>query len=45
MSGYAKQRALERITALAGQCLDLATFWRETGEALEQAVPHYGGAC
>jgi DNA-binding CsgD family transcriptional regulator len=45
MSGYAKQRALERITALAGQCLDLATFWRETSEALEQAVPHYGGAC
>lgn len=45
MSGYAKQRALERIAALAGQCLDLATFWRETSEALEQAVPHYGGAC
>jgi DNA-binding CsgD family transcriptional regulator len=45
MSGYAKQRALERIAALAGQCLDLATFWRETSEALGQAVPHYGGAC
>lgn len=45
MSGYGKQRALERIAALAGQCLDLATFWRETSEALEQAVPHYGGAC
>ena len=45
MSGYAKQRALERITALAGQYLDLATFWRETSEALERAVPYYGGAC
>ncbi|HMQ29640.1 MAG TPA: helix-turn-helix transcriptional regulator [Chloroflexaceae bacterium] len=45
MSGYAKQRALERIAALAGQCLDLASFWRAAGEVLIQAVPHYGGAC
>jgi DNA-binding CsgD family transcriptional regulator len=45
MSGYAKQRALERITELAGQCLDLATFWRASTEALERVVPHYGGAC
>lgn len=44
-SGYAKQYALERIAALAGQCLDLVSFWRETNEVLAQAVPHYGGAC
>lgn len=45
MSGSTKQRALERITALSGQCLDLVGFWREAGEALMRAVPHFGGAC
>jgi DNA-binding CsgD family transcriptional regulator len=45
MSGYTKQRTLERIAALSGQCIDLVSFWHEAGEALARAVPHYGGAC
>jgi DNA-binding CsgD family transcriptional regulator len=45
MSAFIKQRALERITALSGQCLDLVGFWREAGEVLTRAVPHFGGAC
>jgi DNA-binding CsgD family transcriptional regulator len=45
MSGYAKQRAFERISALSGQCLDLASFWLEVDAALTPAIPHYGGAC
>jgi DNA-binding CsgD family transcriptional regulator len=45
MSGYTKQATLDRIAALAGQCLDLVSFWQEAGELLVRAVPHYGGAC
>ncbi len=45
MSGYVKQRARDKIVTLAGQCLDVATFWREAGEALTPAVPHYLGFC
>lgn len=45
MSGYVKQRAKDRIVTMTGQCLDLATFWREASEVLAQAVPHHLGAC
>jgi DNA-binding CsgD family transcriptional regulator len=45
MSGYAKQRAFERIRALATECLDLASFWLAVNEALASAVPHYGDPC
>jgi len=45
MSGYAKQRARDTIVQLAGQGLDLVTFWRESNEALARAVPHYLSPC
>jgi DNA-binding CsgD family transcriptional regulator len=45
MSGHPKQRARERIIALAGQCLDLVTFWREVEEVLAPAVPRHYGFC
>lgn len=45
MSGYAKERGRERIGALAGRAMDLATFWHECTEALTPAVPHYLSPC
>lgn len=45
MSGYAKQRASERIATLTRQGLDLVTLWRESTEALTAAVPHYQAPC
>jgi len=40
-----KERAAERIARLAGQGLDLVTFWQESREALAAAVPHYLAPC
>jgi DNA-binding CsgD family transcriptional regulator len=45
MSGYAKQRARERIVALAGQGLDLVTFWHAATEVLAPAVPFHLTPC
>lgn len=45
MGWYAKERAAERIAALAGQGLDLPTFWRESTDSLATAVPHYMSPC
>lgn len=45
MSDYAKQRARTRISWLAGQGLDLVSFWRDANEALARAVPHYLRPC
>ena len=45
MGWYAKERAAERIARLAGQSLDLVTFWQESREALAAAVPHYLAPC
>ena len=45
MSGYATQRARDKIVRLAGQGLDLVTFWRESSEAVARAVPHYMTPC
>lgn len=45
MGGYVKERAQERIAQLAGQGMDLVTFWRECTEAITPAVPHYLGPC
>jgi len=45
MASYARERAHERIAALAGRGLDLVSLWRETGEIIEPVVPHYMGAC
>ena len=42
---YAKERARERIAGLAGEGLDLATFWRESSAAVATAVPHYLAPC
>ena len=45
MSDYLKQRARDKIIGLAGQGLDLLTFWRDTNEALARAVPHFMSPC
>jgi len=45
MSAYARERAHDRIAALAGQGLDLVSFWREATEVLDPVVPHFGGPC
>lgn len=45
MGWYAKERASERIARPAGQGLDLATFWRESTDAVATAVPHYLTPC
>jgi len=42
---YAKERARERIARLAGQGLDLVTFWRESSDVVATAVPHYMSPC
>ena len=45
MKSYAHSRAHERIAALAGEGLDLPTFWRESTEILGRVVPHYMSPC
>jgi DNA-binding CsgD family transcriptional regulator len=45
MTAYARERALDRIVALAGQGLDLVSLWRESTEVIEPVVPHYMGPC
>ncbi|MEO6578935.1 MAG: LuxR C-terminal-related transcriptional regulator [Candidatus Limnocylindria bacterium] len=45
MGWYASERAHERIARLAGQGLDLVTFWRECSAAIARAVPHYLAPC
>jgi DNA-binding CsgD family transcriptional regulator len=45
MNGYTNQRTRDKIVWLAGQGLDLVTFWREANEALTRAVPHYISPC
>jgi DNA-binding CsgD family transcriptional regulator len=45
MNGYGKQRAKDKIVRLAGQSLDLVTFWQEANKALARAVPHYMSPC
>ena len=45
MSGYAKQRASDRIATLTRQGLDLVTLWRESSEILRDAVPYYQAPC
>jgi DNA-binding CsgD family transcriptional regulator len=45
MSSYATERAHDRIGALAGQGLDLVTFWQEATEIIAPVVPHYMGPC
>jgi DNA-binding CsgD family transcriptional regulator len=45
MGADAKQRARDRIARLAGQGLDLVSFWRAATEAVAGAVPHYWAPC
>ncbi len=45
MGWYAKERARERIARLAGEGLDLVTFWSEARDALAPAVPYYLTPC
>jgi DNA-binding CsgD family transcriptional regulator len=45
VSAYARERASDRIAALATQGLDLVSFWREATVVIEPVVPHYMGAC
>jgi DNA-binding CsgD family transcriptional regulator len=42
---YAKARAADRIRQLAGQGLDLVTFWEASNAAVATAVPHYLSPC
>jgi DNA-binding CsgD family transcriptional regulator len=42
---YAKERAQERIAALAGEGRDLVTFWHEVSDVLAKAVPYYWWPC
>jgi DNA-binding CsgD family transcriptional regulator len=45
VSGDARQRASDKLARLAGQGLDLVSFWRASTEALTSAVPHYWAPC
>lgn len=45
MTAQTRERAHARITALAGQGLDLVSFWRDATEIIEPVVPHYMGPC
>jgi DNA-binding CsgD family transcriptional regulator len=43
--GDARQRASDKLARLAGQGLDLVSFWRASTEALAGVVPHVGAPC
>lgn len=45
MRVYAKERAYERIAALAGAGLDLVDFWSESGEVIRAVIPHCMAPC
>ncbi len=45
MRTYARERALDRISELAGRGLDLPTFWRECTDVVSGVVPHYMSPC
>jgi DNA-binding CsgD family transcriptional regulator len=45
VSGDVRQRASDRIARLAGQGLDLVSFWRASTEALASVVPHDAAPC
>lgn len=45
MSGYARQRAHERIAALAVRASDLVNFWRESSDVIARVVPNYQTPC
>ena len=45
MTTYARERAQERLGALACGSRNLVTFWREAEEIISPLVPHYMGFC
>ncbi|MBE2222928.1 MAG: GAF domain-containing protein [Anaerolineae bacterium] len=45
MSDYQKQQAKNTIIDLAGQGLDLVTFWQGANEVLARTVPNYMSPC
>jgi DNA-binding CsgD family transcriptional regulator len=45
VKAYARERARERVTALAGRGQDLVSFWREVSEVLAPLVPNFMGPC
>ena len=45
MSAYAMDRARDKIASLAGQGLDLVTFWHASSEVVASVVPHYMTPC
>jgi DNA-binding CsgD family transcriptional regulator len=45
MSAYAQERAHDRLVALTGRGLDLATFWSEANEIVSPLVPNYMAPC
>jgi DNA-binding CsgD family transcriptional regulator len=45
MNAYVTERARDKIGRLAGQGLDLPTFWQESAAVLARAVPHYSTPC
>lgn len=45
MSAYVMERARDKVARLAGQGLDLASFWQAVSEPIARAVPHYMTPC
>jgi DNA-binding CsgD family transcriptional regulator len=45
MNATVAERARDKIVQLAGQGLDLPTFWQESAAVLARAVPHYSTPC
>src|SRR5882724_7778251 len=45
MTRYSRERALQRIGALAATGLDLATLWHEATAIIAPLVPNYMGPC
>lgn len=45
MSDDNKQHAKNKIIGLAGQNLDLMTFWQAANKVLAQTIPHYMSPC
>jgi DNA-binding CsgD family transcriptional regulator len=45
MASYTQERALHRITDLAGEGQDLVTFWNEVTAIVAPLVPHYMAPC
>lgn len=45
MNEQVAQRARDKIQRLAGQGLDLVTFWRQSSTAITAVVPHYMSPC